>query len=132
MVIWDVDHFKSINDQYGHSAGDVVLKAIAQIFKKTVRKADFMARFGGEEFVGLFPDTDLDSALKLSNKIRQILEKTHFYYQDITVPVTTSAGLAMFEQGDSIEDVFNRADKALYQAKNNGRNNCVSLLKQQD
>lgn len=125
MVVWDVDDFKNVNDRFGHSAGDVVLKTIAQIFSKAVRKADFIARFGGEEFVGLFPETDLDNALVLTNKVREIVEKTHFRYQDIPVPITASAGLAMFEVGDSIDDVFNRADKALYAAKNNGRNNCV-------
>lgn len=125
MVFWDIDHFKSINDQFGHSAGDVVLKTIAQIFNKKIRKADFIARFGGEEFVGLFPETDLDTALGLTNKVRQIIAETHFYHQDITVPITASAGLAMFEGDDSIDDVFERADKALYAAKHNGRNNCV-------
>ncbi|MEX1200330.1 MAG: diguanylate cyclase [Methylophaga sp.] len=125
MVIWDVDDFKNVNDRFGHSAGDVVLKTIAQIFSKAVRKADFIARFGGEEFVGLFPETDIDNALVLTNKVREIVEKTHFRYQDIPVPITASAGLAMFEGDDSIDDVFNRADKALFAAKNSGRNNCV-------
>lgn len=131
MVVWDVDDFKNVNDRFGHSAGDVVLKTIAQIFSKAVRKADFIARFGGEEFVGLFPETDLDNALVLTNKVREIVEKTHFRYQDIPVPITASAGLAMFEGGDSIDDVFNRADKALYAAKNSGRNNCVIQRKQE-
>ncbi len=125
MVVWDVDDFKNVNDRFGHSAGDVVLKTIAQIFSKAVRKADFIARFGGEEFVGLFPETDLDNALVLTNKVRQIVEKTRFHYQDIPVAITASAGLAMFEGDDNIDDVFNRADKALYAAKTSGRNNCV-------
>lgn len=131
MVVWDVDDFKNVNDQFGHSAGDVVLKTIAQIFSKAVRKTDFIARFGGEEFVGLFPETDLDNALVLTNKIREIVEKTNFRYQDIPVPITTSAGLAMFEADDTIDDVFNRADKALYAAKNTGRNKCVIQRKQE-
>lgn len=130
MVLWDIDDFKKINDRFGHSAGDVVLKTIAEIFSKTVRKADFIARFGGEEFVGLLPETDLEHALVLANKVRQIVEKTHFRYQDIAVPITASAGLAMFEGDDTIDDVFNRADKALYAAKNSGRNNCVIQRKQ--
>ncbi|WP_438971669.1 GGDEF domain-containing protein [Methylophaga sp.] len=130
MVFWDIDHFKDVNDQFGHSAGDVVLKTIAQIFNKKIRKADFIARFGGEEFVGLFPETDLETALVLTNKVRQIIAETHFYHQDITVPITASAGLAMFEGDDSIDDVFERADKALYSVKSNGRNNCVVLRKQ--
>ncbi len=129
MVLWDIDDFKKINDRFGHSAGDVVLKTIADIFSKTVRKADFIARFGGEEFVGLLPETDLEHALVLANKVRQIVEKTPFRYQGIAVPISASAGLAMFEDDDSIDEVFNRADKALYAAKNSGRNNCVILRK---
>jgi diguanylate cyclase len=124
MVIWDIDHFKSVNDRYGHSAGDVVLKTIAQIFSKMTRKSDFIARFGGEEFVGLFPETNLEDSLLMANKIRQAIEKKHFLYKENTVPITASAGLATFEDGDTIDKVFNRADKALYAAKNNGRNNC--------
>lgn len=130
MVVWDVDDFKNVNDRFGHSAGDVVLKTIAQIFSKSVRKADFIARFGGEEFVGLFHETDLDNALVLTNEVRQIVEKTHFQYRGSPVPITASAGLAMFEGDDSIDDVFNRADKALYAAKNSGRNKCVIQRKQ--
>jgi diguanylate cyclase len=124
MVIWDVDYFKSVNDQFGHSAGDVVLKTIARIFKDSTRQADFIARYGGEEFVGLFPEIDLDQGLEMANKIRQTIEKTRFQHNGISVPITASAGLACFEKGDTIEDVFRRADKALYEAKGQGRNNC--------
>ncbi|WP_417499357.1 GGDEF domain-containing protein [Methylophaga sp.] len=124
MVIWDVDYFKSVNDKFGHSAGDVVLKTIARIFKDSTRQADFIARYGGEEFVGLFPEIDLEQALDMANKIRQTIEKTQFQHNGISVPITASAGLVCFEKGDTIEDVFKRADKALYEAKGQGRNNC--------
>jgi len=124
MVVWDVDYFKAVNDKFGHSAGDVVLKTIARIFKDSTRQADFIARFGGEEFVGLFPEINLEQGLEMANKIRQTIENTQFQHNGISVPITTSAGLATFEKGDTIEDVFTRADKALYEAKGQGRNNC--------
>lgn len=124
MVVWDVDYFKAVNDKFGHSAGDVVLKTIARIFKDSTRQADFIARFGGEEFVGLFPEINLEQGLEMANKIRQTVENTQFQHNGISVPITTSAGLATFEKGDTIEDVFTRADKALYEAKGQGRNNC--------
>ncbi|HEC59756.1 MAG TPA: GGDEF domain-containing protein [Methylophaga sp.] len=124
MVVWDVDFFKVVNDNFGHTAGDIVLKTIAQIFKKATRKSDFIARFGGEEFVGLFPETSIDDALVMANNIRDTIENTQFQHSGMSVPITASAGLATFEPGDKIDDVFERADKALYKAKQQGRNNC--------
>ena len=126
IVIWDVDFFKRVNDNYGHAAGDKVLRTIARIFQKATRDADFIARFGGEEFMGIFPETRLEDALTLANKIREKVELSKFHYEDKRVFVTASAGLATFRPGDSIDDVFKRADKALYQAKQGGRNRCVS------
>ena len=71
IILWDIDFFKNINDQYGHAAGDKVLKTIAQIFTSQTREADFVSRYGGEEFMGIFPETELDNALGLANKIRE-------------------------------------------------------------
>ncbi|OUR73487.1 hypothetical protein A9Q78_03600 [Methylophaga sp. 41_12_T18] len=126
IVIWDVDYFKRVNDNYGHAAGDKVLKTIAGIFQKATRDADFIARFGGEEFMGVFPETRLEDALILANKIREKVEKSKFHYEDKRVFITASAGLATFRPGDSVDDVFKRADTALYQAKEGGRNRCSS------
>jgi diguanylate cyclase len=126
LVIWDVDFFKRVNDTYGHAAGDKVLKTIAQIFKKATRDADFIARFGGEEFMGIFPETRLEEALALANKIREKVANSKFHYENKPVPITASAGLAMFRPNDSIEDVYKRADKALYRAKQEGRNRCIA------
>lgn len=126
IVIWDVDFFKRVNDNYGHAAGDKVLRTIASIFQKATRDADFISRFGGEEFMGVFPETRLEDALILANKIREKVELSKFHYEDKRVFITASAGLATFRPGDSIDDVFKRADKALYQAKQGGRNRCVS------
>ena len=124
IVLWDVDFFKRVNDNYGHAAGDKVLRTIARIFQKATRDADFISRFGGEEFMGVFPETRLEDALILANKIREKIEISKFHYEDKRVFITASAGLATFRPGDSIDDVFKRADKALYQAKQGGRNRC--------
>lgn len=126
MVIWDIDFFKRVNDNYGHAAGDKVLKTIAQIFTKETRDCDFIARFGGEEFVGIFPETRLEDALQLANKIRDKIEHSKFHYENKPVPITASAGLARFKPSDTVEDVFKRADTALYKAKESGRNRCLS------
>jgi len=124
LVIWDIDLFKKVNDNYGHAAGDKVLKTIARIFNQATRDADFIARFGGEEFVGIFPETRLEDALKLANKIREKIATSKFHYENRPVPITASAGLATFRPNDTIDDVFKRADTALYRSKESGRNRC--------
>ena len=126
VVVWDIDFFKRVNDNYGHAAGDKVLKTIARIFQQQTRNTDFIARFGGEEFMGIFPETDLKDALVLANKIREKVEHSKFHYENKPVPITASAGLASFRGNDTIDDVFKRADKALYQAKESGRNCCLA------
>lgn len=126
IVVWDIDFFKRVNDSYGHAAGDKVLKTIARIFMQATRDADFIARFGGEEFVGVFPETRLEDALSLANKIRQKIETSKFHYENKPVPITASAGLATFRPNDTIDNVFKRADAALYRAKEGGRNCCIA------
>lgn len=126
LVLWDLDNFKSVNDLYGHAAGDKVLKTLASVLQSQTRDADFVARFGGEEFIGLFPETTLSDALLLSEKVRNKVKSAKFYYESTTVIVTVSAGIAQFSNDDTIDEVFNRADKALYQAKASGRDRCVS------
>ncbi len=125
LVVWDIDFFKRVNDNYGHAAGDKVLKTIARIFMQATRDADFIARFGGEEFVGIFPETRLEDALILANKIREKVQNSKFHYENSPVPITASAGLATFRPNDTIDDVFKRADAALYRAKESGRNRCI-------
>jgi len=124
IIIWDIDFFKRVNDNYGHAAGDKVLKTIARIFQQATRDVDFIARFGGEEFVGLFPETKLEGALILANKIREKIELSKFHYENNPVAITASAGLATFRPKDTIDDVFKRADAALYCSKESGRNKC--------
>ena len=126
IIVWDVDFFKRVNDSYGHAAGDKVLKTIAGIFDKATRDVDFIARFGGEEFVAILPETELKEALTLANKIREKVENFKFRYEDTPVEITASAGLATFEDDDTIDAVFKRADKALYRAKESGRNRCLT------
>ena len=126
MIMWDIDFFKKVNDQYGHAAGDKILRIIANIFNSSTRNADFIARFGGEEFIGLFPETPIEYALGLAEKIRLQISQYPFDYNQHAFSMTTSAGLTCFKTGDKIEDVFRRADSALYQAKEQGRNCCVT------
>ena len=125
MAIWDVDFFKSINDTYGHKSGDKALIVIAKLLSQHCRESDFVARFGGEEFVMLLPETSAKSALKLADKLRKIIERSSFNANGDRVSITLSCGLTQYVKGDSNESIFVRADMALYQAKQNGRNQCI-------
>lgn len=125
MVVCDVDHFKRINDTYGHLAGDKVLRIIAKTLKKRLRKTDFIARFGGEEFVALMPETTEEAALKVVNGVREAIANCPFHFKEKRVQITTSFGVSGFADTDDGDSVFARADKALYQAKEQGRNCCV-------
>lgn len=125
LVVWDIDNFKQINDSLGHLAGDRILIRIAEILSTSTREIDFVARFGGEEFVGIFPATAIPETLVLANKIREEISNTRFLYDGKPVPITVSAGVATFHPGDNTERVFKRADVALFKAKNQGRNICV-------
>ncbi len=124
MLIWDVDDFKSINDRFGHQAGDKALRVIAQSLKARLRATDFIARFGGEEFVCLLCGAQGEEALAVAEEMRQSVESNGFHSQGKPVPVTISCGVASFIAGDSLDDVFSRADRALYEAKRKGKNCC--------
>lgn len=125
LAVWDIDFFKKVNDTYGHKAGDKVLKTIAQLLNGRIRETDFLARFGGEEFVMLLPGTKQEETLRLVNDLRTKVEKCGFHYHGDSVKITVSCGVSCFGEGDTLETVFERADKALYKAKENGRNQCV-------
>ncbi len=125
LAIWDIDFFKKVNDNYGHKAGDKVLKTVAQLLHKSIRETDFLARFGGEEFVMLLPGTKQEETLRLVNKLRQQIESCGFHYHGNSVKITASCGVSSFNENDTLHQVFERADQALYKAKNNGRNQCV-------
>lgn len=122
LAVVDIDHFKRINDDYGHLAGDKVLKIIAGELSKRLRKTDFIARFGGEEFVLLIPSTPLEGGLQLLQTLREGVEQCPFHFRSQRVTITISAGLSAFTSEESPDQVFERADQALYRAKNGGRN----------
>jgi len=122
MVVCDVDHFKKINDTYGHKAGDRALMAIVKTIQFHLRETDFLARVGGEEFVVLLTETTQGDAEKVAEKLRKSVELSEFVYQGQPVPVTLSGGFAEFHPGDTVDEVYQRADKALYRAKRGGRN----------
>ena len=122
LAVLDVDHFKRINDSFGHLAGDRVLKIIANELRKRLRKTDFIARFGGEEFALLLPETPPSAGLKLLDNLRTGIENCPFHFKGARIQVTLSGGLASFAAADRAEQVFERADQALYRAKDSGRN----------
>ncbi|MFJ3051421.1 GGDEF domain-containing protein [Pseudomonas nitroreducens] len=122
LAVLDVDHFKRINDDFGHLAGDKVLKIIANELAKRVRKTDFIARFGGEEFVVLLPATPLEGGQQLLDVLRGAIEACPFHFKGERLSITCSAGLTAFREGERAETVFERADQALYRAKRGGRN----------
>ncbi|MDF3867271.1 diguanylate cyclase [Pseudomonas denitrificans (nom. rej.)] len=122
LAVLDVDHFKRINDDFGHLAGDKVLKIIANELAKRVRKTDFIARYGGEEFVVLLPATPLEGGQQLLDVLRVAIEACPFHFKGERLSITCSAGLTAFREGERAEAVFERADQALYRAKRGGRN----------
>jgi diguanylate cyclase len=122
LAMLDLDHFKRINDNYGHLAGDKVLKIIANELRKRLRPGDFIARFGGEEFVLLIPNTSVREGLALLEKLRKAIEACPFHFKGEPVTITVSMGLTAFRAGERSDSALKRADQALYRAKNEGRN----------
>ncbi len=123
--VWDVDRFKRINDTYGHQAGDKVLRVIAKVLRSQTRETDFLARYGGEEFILILPKTQLHQAQHVVEKLRLAVESCDFHHRDRPVRITISCGMTAFRDGDDPDIAFARADEALYQAKEQGRNRCV-------
>jgi diguanylate cyclase (GGDEF)-like protein len=130
FIILDIDHFKKINDTYGHSCGDEVLRQLAQVLTGLLRAHDVLARYGGEEFVVLLSNTTSDDAHAIGEKLRAGVEESDFHCDDnkTKLPVTISVGIATTEEMHDIsfEALINRADEALYQAKDMGRNRVFS------
>lgn len=125
LIVCDVDKFKNINDSYGHQAGDKVLQLISRQVKRGTRQTDLLARYGGEEFVVILPGTDAQAALQVAEKIRQEVANSPFHFKGQRVQITISCGVAHFTEGATHQQVFEKADRALYLAKDNGRNQCV-------
>ncbi|MBG59655.1 MAG: GGDEF domain-containing protein [Halobacteriovoraceae bacterium] len=124
LIIFDLDHFKHLNDNYGHDAGDYVLKEKAQLLRDNgIRKQDVFARYGGEEFVVLLPNTNLKQAFEIAERLRKLVESHEFIYDGQRLPVTASIGVADYRQGvNTGTDLFKRADSAVYKSKEGGRN----------
>ena len=122
LAMLDLDHFKRINDGYGHLAGDKVLKIIASVLRKRLRASDFIARFGGEEFVMLMPNSSLTDALAAGEVLRAAIEACPFHFKGEPVTITVSMGVAQFQPGERSDVALKRADAALYRAKAAGRN----------
>lgn len=124
LMLFDLDHFKKLNDNYGHDAGDYVLRDLATLVRTNgVRDQDIFARYGGEEFVILLPKTNLKQSYEIAERLRKLVENYEFIYDDQRMPVKTSIGVADYRHGvNSGLDLFKRADAAAYKAKNGGRN----------
>lgn len=125
LLMADIDHFKSINDNYGHLVGDNVLRITAEMLKRCVKGKDIVARYGGDEFMILLPDTPLNGALTLAENIRSYFETTKIKRKDtgkIIGTLTLSFGVALYDPGETIDTFIQRLDKAMYHSKENGRN----------
>lgn len=125
LMMLDIDHFKAVNDRYGHDAGDHVLKTLAQRIRSVLRRSDSICRYGGEEFIVLLPDTSLAAGRVIAERVRAAIEAAAFSLDaagDQTIPVTISIGLAARGDDANAEALLRQADKALYASKTAGRN----------
>jgi two-component system cell cycle response regulator len=125
----DLDHFKQVNDTHGHLCGDRVLHEFGRLLNDSIRKYDVGCRYGGEEFAVILPDTSLDKALALCERFRERVKEHEFTYENLTLHITTSVGVAARPAGGIItgRQLVDLADKALYQAKSQGRNLVVTI-----
>ncbi|MGB5284923.1 MAG: GGDEF domain-containing protein [Polyangiales bacterium] len=124
MVICDIDHFKLVNDEFGHLAGDYVLKEVAQLVKSRIRPDDVIARYGGEEIALILPETDLAGGVRIADELRKIIDGQTFIFEDEYIDVTISCGIAQLQPNWRAFDFVRAADTQLYEAKRAGRN-CV-------
>lgn len=127
ILLFDIDHFKRINDVHGHLAGDFVLKELARVVQARIRRDEVFARYGGEEFAIILPETPLEGGVALAETLRQKVQEHLFVFQADSIKVTISVGVAMLEERDrNASDLIKRADERLYTAKNAGRNRVSS------
>jgi diguanylate cyclase (GGDEF)-like protein len=123
LALFDVDHFKRINDAHGHPAGDAVLCHLAKLLSSTFRQVDVVARIGGEEFAVLLPSADLQAATAVANRLRELAASQAVAFDGTEIPYTVSGGVAVMESAsESLDDLIKRADRTLYAAKEKGRN----------
>ena len=126
VAMGDIDHFKNINDTYGHHCGDYVLAALSGLLKSTMRSHDLLSRWGGEEFLILLPDTDLEYGKIIAERLRQVIEQHYFEYEGKSIQLTMSFGIHAPKVTNEIEALIKEADESLYEAKKQGRNRVVS------
>jgi diguanylate cyclase (GGDEF)-like protein len=128
LVMFDLDRFKTINDELGHLAGDFTLREIVSMIKEAIRKEELFARYGGEEFIVVLPETNREGALQMSERLRDLVEKHQFQYEDKRYKVTISLGVVSTQGEENLtpNDVIRQADDRLYQAKREGRNRVVA------
>jgi len=126
LVLSDIDHFKKFNDTYGHDCGDYVLQGVAQLMQDRLRQYDVVSRWGGEEFLVMLPDTEVDAAIGVAEEIRRAIESEKFNFNGQSLSVTMTFGVAQHQTDDSIDNTIKRADDVLYHGKENGRNRVVS------
>ncbi len=128
VAVIDADHFKTVNDKYGHIAGDFVLRKLASVIQGIIRRDELLARYGGEEFVVVMPSTSLDQGAMLGEKIRSLVETTAFEFEERRIPVTVSVGVATLRESiQTVDSFIHSADEALYRAKEEGRNRvCIA------
>jgi diguanylate cyclase (GGDEF)-like protein len=124
VLMLDIDHFKQINDTYGHQAGDMVLKSLALTFQEVLRNVDIIGRLGGEEFAAVLPETGIEIATEVAERLRQVISAGEVVLTDsVKVQFTVSIGIAAFiDKNSNLDMLLNEADKALYRAKQSGRN----------
>jgi diguanylate cyclase (GGDEF)-like protein len=127
LIMFDIDFFKKVNDGHGHQCGDAVLQSVASKIASSIRQTDYLVRYGGEEFCCLLPQTELADAFGLAERFRLLIEAQVTTYQEVNVKVTISLGVSELTAGDSAESLLKKADEALYQAKNSGRNRVVAM-----
>lgn len=127
LILFDVDHFKKINDTYGHNAGDAVLVDISKIFRLIAREEDIISRWGGEEFILCLPDTNVNWAFHIAEKLRTEINKYIFQYETLFFKCSVTGGVIQYNRTISAEKNISIADQALYYGKSNGRNSCVVL-----
>ncbi len=126
VIMMDIDHFKKINDTYGHMIGDKILKGIAKVIKERIRTSDIIARYGGEEFVIVLTNANLEIAQKIAEDLRQKVENIVFKIEEKSIKATISLGVAQLKEDDDVDTLLIRADENLYTAKNRGRNAVVA------
>jgi diguanylate cyclase len=125
VAMLDIDNFKQLNDSLGHQAGDRALVHLTQVIKETLRPADSVGRYGGEEFLIVLPDSDLQAAMEAMQRLQRDLTKKFFLHNNERILVTFSAGVALRGENEDADDVIGRADKAMYIAKKTGKNRVV-------